>query len=101
VEPERGGQPIGGVLDRLAFFDCDIAGERGLREIEPEGAPIAARNRFGIDAARDYRVSLRDGEVDLRGKAVSRISAYGKPARGVEEECVIRLDGGEFDAVDG
>ena len=89
-----GGDFSGGILDHR-----DAARKRGLGEAEAVDH-LVTRGLMRIDAAAQHLVSVGNGDVHVRREAVGGVTADGEPARGIQQEGVIGMDGGELDAVD-
>ena len=62
---------------------------------------LVAGRLVGVDAAAQHLVPGGDGDVQVRRKAVGSVAADGEPARGIQEESVVGVNGGELDAVNG
>src|ERR1017187_2877526 len=63
--------------------------------------PLVTGRLVRVDAAAQNLVSGGDGDAQVRREAVGSVTADGEPARGVEQEGVVGVYGGELDAVDG
>jgi hypothetical protein len=61
---------------------------------------LVAGRLVRVEAAAQHLVSGGNGDVQVRREAVGSVTADGKPARGIQQEGVIGVNGGELDAVD-
>ena len=99
AEIEGGGDAFAGDARRSALHDGDAAGKRGALELDLV-ARLVAGGFLAVVAGAQHGVARRHGDAHVGGETVGGVAAYGEPARRVQQEAEIGMDGGELDAVD-
>src|ERR1019366_2064732 len=100
AEVQRAGDALGGYLGSGIAHHRDAAGKGRVIEMKAVDHLVTSSS-VRVDAAAQDLVSGGNRDVQVRREAVGSVTADGEPARGIQQEGVVGVYGGELDAVDG